>query len=251
MNLDLGDKVALVTGASRGLGFAIARALGREGCRLAINGRNPADLQNAQRDLGAETLVVPGDVTHADTAAGLVSAVERHFGRLDILVANVGSGASVAPGSETDEEWTRVFSVNMWSLTNMVQAARSALARTRGSVVAVSSICGEQVVPGAPVTYSAAKASLNAYVAGMARPLGAEGVRISAVAPGNLLFPGSVWERKQRENAAQVDEMLRREVPLKRLGSAEEVADIVAFMASPRCGFVTGCVWTADGGQSR
>ena len=104
-------------------------------------------------------------------------------------------------------------------------------------------------MPGAPVTYSAAKAALHAYVRGIARPLGKLGIRINAIAPGNILFEGSVWSRKLQENSAAVESMLERDVALARLGTPRDVAELVAYLVSPRSGFASGAVWTLDGGQ--
>ncbi len=251
MNLGLEGKVALVTGSARGIGRAIALALAREGCQVVLNGRDAATLASTAAAFETAPLQVPGDVRDPAQAAHLVQAVLDHHGRLDIVVANVGSGRSVPPGREDAEEWQRVFALNLWSTTNTVEAARAALGKTGGCIVCVSSICGNGVIPGAPVTYSVAKAALHAYIAGIARPLGAEGVRILGIAPGNILFPGSVWERKLAEDAGAVERMLRSDVPLARLGRPEEIGDLVACMASPRCGFATGTVWTLDGGQTR
>lgn len=250
MELELAGKAALVTGASRGLGRAIADVLHAEGCRMALNARHADDLVSAAAHLpGAVALT--GDVTQPEDAERVVTAAVAALGRLDILVCNVGSGRSVPPGDESFPEWQRVFALNLWSTTNMVEAAHTALAASRGVIVCVSSICGQEVVPGAPVTYSAAKAALNAYVRGIARPLGKEGIRINAVAPGNVLFDGSVWTRHLAEDAGAVEDMLAREVALARLGTAREVAELVAYLASPRAGFATGAVWTLDGGQVR
>jgi 3-oxoacyl-[acyl-carrier protein] reductase len=118
------------------------------------------------------------------------------------------------------------------------------------AIVCVSSICGLAAL-GAPVTYSAAKAALNATVRGLARPLAQKGIRINAVAPGNILFEGGTWARKLAENKAGVEDMLAREVPLRRLGKPDEIADVVGFLASPRAAFITGTVIVADGGQLR
>lgn len=250
MELSFTGKTALVTGASRGIGLAIATALHREGCCVALNARQLNPLQQASSQLPG-SLPISGDVSCFPEAQRVMAEVIAAWGRLDILICNVGSGRSVPPGAETPEEWQRMFALNLWSTTNMVTAATEALALTQGTIVCISSICGVEVIPGAPVTYSAAKAALNAYVRGMARPLGQQGVRINAIAPGNILFEGSVWARKLQEDAAAVTSMLHRDVALRRLGTPEEIANLVCYLASPRANFATGALWTLDGGQVR
>jgi NAD(P)-dependent dehydrogenase (short-subunit alcohol dehydrogenase family) len=250
MNLDLTGKKALVTGSSRGIGRAIAEKLVVEGCVVTLNGRHAEPLRSAAEDLSAVSAVA-GDVSRPDAARRVVHAAGAAMGGLDVLVCNVGSGSSVPPGRESHDEWQRVFAVNLWSATNTVEAARDSLAEGGGAIVCISSICGVEVVPGAPVTYSAAKAALNAYVRGAARPLGRLGIRINAVAPGNMLFEGSVWARKLAEDADAVADMLRHNVALATLGHPGQVADLAAYLASPRASFATGSVWTLDGGQVR
>ncbi|MBU0587294.1 MAG: SDR family oxidoreductase [Gammaproteobacteria bacterium] len=250
MKLDLNNKVALVTGSSRGIGKAIAETLHIEGCRVVLNGRQAESLGHAVAALpGAIGFVA--DVSTVEGARRLVDEVLGGLGQLDILVCNVGSGRSVPPGRESAQEWQRVFALNLWSATNMVEAAQEALVASCGAVVCVSSICGLEVIPNAPVTYSVAKAALNAYIRGIARPLGAQGVRINAIAPGNILFDDSVWDRKLKEDAAGVQAMLERDVALVRLGTPVDVANLAAFLVSPQAGFATGEVWALDGGQVR
>lgn len=248
MQLELAGKTALVTGSSRGIGRAIAQALHDEGCRVALNGRTAADVSLAASELPGAIAIV-GDVTRPNEARRVVSDATAALGGLDILVCNVGSGRSVPPGEETFAEWQRVFGMNLWSTTNTVEAAREALSASKGVIVCVSSICGLEVVPGAPVTYSAAKAALHAYVRGISRPLGKLGIRINAVAPGNILFEGSAWARKLQEDASAVEIMLEHNVALARLGTPRDVAEVVAYLVSPRSGFANGAVWTLDGGQ--
>jgi 3-oxoacyl-[acyl-carrier protein] reductase len=250
MNQDLKGKVAVVTGSSRGIGLAIAKALHAQGCQLVLNGRDQARL-DAAAELLPGAITVAADACSVFEAQQLVRAVLKRFGRIDILVCNVGSGRSVPPGLETSEEWQRVFALNLWSATNAVEAARAPLKISRGNVVCISSICGMEVVPGAPLTYSAAKAALNAWVRGAARPLGQDGVRINAIAPGNMMFEGSVWERKSHEDPAAVKEMVGNEVALGRLGTPTDVADLAVFLCSSAAGFVTGAVFPVDGGQTR
>ncbi|MCB9409853.1 SDR family NAD(P)-dependent oxidoreductase [Mycolicibacterium sp.] len=249
MKFDLAGKSALVTGSSKGIGRTIAEVLHAEGCRVALNGRNANDLaRSASRLQGA--IGIPGDVTQPLGAQSVVAEAIAAFRGLDVLVCNVGSGRSVQPGNETPEEWQRVFALNLWSATNTIEAARESLVASRGVIVCISSICGIEVIHGAPVTYSAAKAALHAYVRGIARPLGKDGVRINAVAPGNILFDGSVWSGRLAEDKQSVEAMLQRDVSLRSLGSPDDVANLVTYLASPRSKFATGQVWTLDGGQT-
>jgi 3-oxoacyl-[acyl-carrier protein] reductase len=251
MNLDLDGKVALVGGGSRGIGLAIAKALAAEGCKVVLAARDRQGLDAAVVEVGESAHGEVADLTNPADCERLVAAVQARFGRLDVLVANAGSGASVAPGRETPEEWRRVIELNLFTATNLIGAARPLLARDGGgAVVCISSICGREAL-GAPVTYSAAKAALDATVNGLSRPFAAEGVRINGVAPGNILFPGGTWDRKLAENAEAVAAMLARDVPQGGLGRPEDVANAVTFLASPRAAFITGAVLVVDGGQTR
>jgi 3-oxoacyl-[acyl-carrier protein] reductase len=252
MNLELSGRVALVVGASRGIGLAIATALAAEGAWVALAARGLDDLRAACARIGGYSSFHVADVTDPAAALTLAREVEQQWGGIDILICNAGSGASVPPGQETAAEWKRVLDVNLFATTNMIEAARPIMRQRHGerAIVCVSSICGLAAL-GAPVTYSAAKAALNATVRGLARPLALEGIRINAVAPGNIFFEGGTWARKLAENKSAVDDMLAREVAMRRLGKPEEIADLVAFLASPRAAFITGTVMVADGGQLR
>jgi 3-oxoacyl-[acyl-carrier protein] reductase len=249
MKLELSGKTALVTGSSKGIGWAIAKVLHEEGCRVALNGRNDSDLALAEAQL-AGAIGVVGDVTKPREARRVVSETLSSLGHLDILICNVGSGRSVPPGNENAEEWNRVFALNLWSTTNMVEAAKSALIASKGNIVCISSICALEAIAGAPVTYSAAKAALHAYVRGIARPLSDGDARINAVALGNILFEGSVWAKKIVEDKEKTELMLQNDVPLGRFGTPLEVANLVVYLASSRSAFSTGGIWKLDGGQT-
>ncbi len=249
MDLELTGKVVLVTGSSAGIGLGIARVLAAEGASVVLNGRDSARLQEAQAKLpGAYSFAA--DVREQAECQRLVSDVLAKHGRLDVLVCNVGSGASVPPGQETPEEWRRVLDINLHASTQMVWAATEALAAAGGNAVCISSICGLEAL-GCPVPYAAAKAALESYVRNAARPLGKRGVRINSVAPGNILFPGSTWERKLAADEAGVNAMLQRDVALRTLGRPEDVARLVAWLASPMAAFITGATYVVDGGQTR
>mgnify|MGYP000437774066 CR=1 FL=1 len=249
LDLKLSSKVVLVTGSSSGLGLAIARTLHEEGCNVIINGRSPSALAAALASFEGRVTAVVGDVTSNEDCQNIAKEIESKFSKLDILICNVGSGSSVPPGEEDPAEWGRMFGLNFFSATNMIEASKR-LFSDGGSIVCVSSICGLEVL-GAPLTYSSAKAALNHYVKGIARPLAEQNIRVNAIAPGNLLFEGSVWEKKIKENETQVKSMLEREVSLSRLGNLEEIAKFVTFLSSPVSSFSTGQIYVVDGGQVR
>lgn len=250
MELDLENKVALITGSSGGIGYAIAKKLNENGCRIILNGRNSETLNKSIESLSGSIGFV-ADVTCPTQSQNLVRQCISTFGVLDVLVCNVGSGKSVAPGEETFEEWQKSFSKNLWSATNVIEASRDHLIKTKGAIVCISSICGHEFIPGAPITYSSAKAALNSYVRGSSRNLGQYGIRINAVSPGNILFKGSVWDTKLKSGDASVKKLLDQEVSLSRLGSPEEIANLVTYLVSPLSSFVTGSIFTIDGGQVR
>ena len=257
MDLQLRGKVALVTGASRGIGRGIAVELAREGCRLALCARGQDGVEQAAADvrkLGAEAVAVAADVTTATGVEQAVAAARKAFGPVEVLVNNVGGSTGGSFQDTPDEEWQRAFDLNVFPA---LRASRLVVpdmkARGKGAIINIVSIYGREW-GGTYVkrpTYIAAKAAEIGMSKALAMELAPHGIRVNAVAPGSIVFPGGGWERRQREDPEGIGAFLRADFPLGRFGHADEVGRVVAFLASDAASLVLGACLNVDGGQSR
>jgi len=254
MDLQLTDRVALVAGSSRGIGKAIASALLREGCRVCITGRDTTALNATAAEFGDTSgdrvLAIPGDLTEQSAIESTLRAVDRKWGAPDILVANLGSGSG-KPGWQLDEnEWQRLFNLNFFGSVRLSQAVIPYMQSRGGSILSIASIVAVEATQ-APLPYSAAKAALVNYSKNLSRLVAACNIRVNCLAPGNILFPGGSWEKHLKTRREQVEHHISTEVPQKRFGTPEEIADFAVYLVSPVSGFATGSCYTMDGGQTR
>ena len=256
MDLHLTDKVAVITGSSRGLGFASARALVEEGGRVCLSARGADRLRQAAAELEAvagrpgRVLAVDADLT---TEAGLARVIDRTvetFGGLDILINNVGKAGGTDIGSTTDAAWQEAIDQTLFPA---IRASRLAVPHMRrrggGVIIMIASIWGRE--SGGRMTYNAVKAAEISLAKAMAQQLAGDNIRVNSVAPGSIMFPGGSWHKRQLEDPDFIADMTRRDLPFGRFGRAEEVGDVVAFLASDRASWVSGACLTVDGCQSR
>ncbi len=253
MDLGLTGKVAMVTGASRGIGKDIARGLAAEGCRLSVCARGSADLEETVRELrgnGAEVLGSALDVTDEAAARAWFAETRERFQAVDILINNVGGSRPGGNLSASGDDWQRGFSLNFFSALDLCRlVVPSMRERKHGCVINIASIYGREW--GGPMTYNAAKAAMISLSKEMARELAPDGIRVNSVAPGSILFPGGSWDRRQREQPVEIAAFVERELPAGRFGKPEEVADVVVFLASERANWISGACINVDGCQSR
>ncbi|MBI2223314.1 MAG: SDR family oxidoreductase [Acidobacteria bacterium] len=256
MNLQLKEKVALVTGSSRGLGLASARALVEEGCRVCLCARGEEQLVKA----GAELALAAGaadritavrvDLATRDGAEAAVAHTVSVFGGLDIVVNNVGRAAGADIVSTSDEEWQSAFDDTLFPAVRVSRAAVPQLRRRGGgAIIMIASIWGRE--SGGRMTYNAVKAAEISLAKAMAQQLAKDNIRVNSVAPGSILFEGGSWWKRQQQDPQGIEDMVRRELPFGRFGRPEEVGALVAFLASERASWISGACVAVDGCQGR
>ena len=256
LKLSLQNRAALVAGSSRGIGKAIAADFLREGCRVCITGRSEQPLAQAlaefEAEFGKESVIsFCGDLTDPKTIEQALHRTHGQWSRLDVVVANVGSGSGKTGWQLESEEWERLFRLNFWGSANLAQAAIPLLAENQqGVLLFIASITGVEATP-APLPYSAAKAALINYSKNLAGQVAKLGIRVNCIAPGNILFPGGTWERHLEKDKTRVMQYIGSSVPLARFGTPEEIAGIAVFLCSDAATFITGACFKADGGQTR
>ncbi|MBH69389.1 MAG: short-chain dehydrogenase [Rhodospirillaceae bacterium] len=256
MDLELKDKIAVVTGSSRGLGLASAQSLAKEGCYVCLCARGQAQLDKAEeavnRSAGSSdrVLAVRADLTKPSDLKAVIEKTVMKFGGLDVLINNVGKAGGGGILDTSDDEWQSALDETLYPA---IRASRFVVPHMRkrggGVIVMIASIWGRE--SGGRMTYNVVKAGEISLAKSLAQQLACDNIRVNSVAPGSISFPGGSWHRRQQEDPQGMAEFIKLNLPFGRFGHPEEVGDLVAFLSSARASWISGATVTVDGCQSR
>ena len=252
MELNLKDKVVLVTGGTRGIGFQISKDFLYEGAKVVVIAKNEPRENKSFSDLKAafpdSLYFYACDVTDENSLKDCQNWCLQKLQAIDIVVANVGNGSSMQDAVTESGQWNKVWDINFTSALNTARVFSKELIRSNGVLLFISSIAGLEFI-GAPVDYATAKSALIAFSKSLSYRL-APKVRVNVVVPGNVWTGEGTWFNKIRENPGIVQKMLIEKVPLQRFGQPKEISDVVLFLSSERASFITGSYFVVDGGQT-
>jgi 3-oxoacyl-[acyl-carrier protein] reductase len=249
MDLGLSGKKAIITGSTRGIGRAIANLLADEGVDLAICSRNQAEVDTAIAELGAKGVKVFGsvvDVADRDAYLAWIADMGKKLGGIDIFVPNVSAGG----GNMSEEGWQNNFNIDLMGLTRGVEATMPFLEKSSAAaIVVISSTAGVETFMG-PQPYNAIKGALIIHAKQLSQALAPAGIRVNCVSPGPIYIEGGAWEYI-KNNMAELYDSTLAQIPQGHMGTAQEIANAVAFLASPAASLITGVNLVADGGFTK
>ena len=239
-------KVALVTGSSKGIGKGIAKILVENNYIVYINGRNTKDLENTAKELNNKVKIIEIDLTNDLNIQNTIRNIFKEEKRLDLVVSNIGSGKSKPGWNVSIEEYKRIFDINFFNSVSLANHSIEAMRSNGGHIIFISSIAGCESL-GAPITYSSAKTALLSFSKNLSNDAAQFNIRVNSISPGNVMFEGSTWDDKMKNNKTLVEEYIENNVPLNTFATPEDIAKTVMYLEESS--FVTGSNIVVDGGQ--
>lgn len=239
-------KVIFITGSSSGIGFELAKKFLNLGFEIAINSNNIRNLKKASKFLNNCKYFL-GDVTNIKSLKKIFFQIKREYRKIDFLICNYGN--SNFNDNHLDFEYA--FKKNFFTTVNTINYSLPILKENISKIICISSVCGIEIIKNAPLGYSIAKSAVNNYVKGISNILAEKGISINAIAPGNVMFKGSLWEKKIKNNLKRTKKYIKENVPINKFASIEDIFGVVRILLLQESNFITGCTYIIDGGQTK
>jgi 3-oxoacyl-[acyl-carrier protein] reductase len=240
------QRVALVTGSSKGIGKGIAKKLLENGYRVYLNGRNEEVLQRVADGLRGDVKIITSDLCIESNIQNSIEKIFYNEKRLDLVVANIGSGKSLNGWQVELSEYKRVFDINFFSAVSLATHSIEYMKEHGGQIIFISSIAGCEAI-GAPIAYSSAKTALLSFAKSLSNTVAQFNIRVNSISPGNVMFDGSTWDDKIKNNEDAVKTYIQQNVPLNGFATTDDIAEAVLYLEKSR--FTTGSNLVVDGGQ--
>jgi NAD(P)-dependent dehydrogenase (short-subunit alcohol dehydrogenase family) len=239
------NKTVFISGSSSGIGYGIAKRFMELGFEIIINGSNKKNLIKASNSLCGCAYFV-SDITNKESIESMVKKIKKKFRKIDYLICNYGNSNF----KNNNEDFEYAFKHNFFSSINTIDCFFPLLKKNQSKIICISSICGIEMIKGAPFGYSVAKSAINGFVKAYSSKIANLGISINAIAPGNIQFSGSVWDKKSKKNPKMVKNYIKANVPMNKLGFIEDIFSMCFYILSRSSNFLTGSVFVIDGGQT-
>jgi 3-oxoacyl-[acyl-carrier protein] reductase len=239
-------KVIFITGSSSGIGFELAKKFLDLGFEIAINSNNIRNLKKASKFLNNCKYFL-GDVTNIKSLKKIFFQIKREYKKIDFLICNYGN--SNFNNNHLDFEYA--FKKNFFTTVNTINYSLPILKENKSKIICISSVCGIEIIKNAPLGYSIAKSAVNNYVKGISNILAEKGISINSIAPGNVMFKGSLWEKKIKNNLKRTKKYIKDNVPINKFASIEDIFGVIRILLLQESNFITGCTYIVDGGQTK
>lgn len=239
-------KVIFITGSSSGIGFELAKKFLDLGFEIAINSNNIRNLKKASKFLNNCKYFL-GDVTNIKSLKKIFFQIKREYKKIDFLICNYGNSNF----NNNHLDFEHAFKNNFFTTVNTISYSLPILKQNISKIICISSVCGIEIIKNAPLGYSIAKSAVNNYVKGVSNILAEKGISINAIAPGNVMFKGSLWEKKIKNNLKRTKKYIKENVPINKFASIEDIFGVVRILLLQESNFITGCTYIVDGGQTK
>ena len=239
-------KIIFITGSSSGIGFGLAKNFFDLGFEVIINSNNINNLKRASKLLN-NCKYFFGDLTNKRSLKKIFNQIKKEYKKIDFVVCNYGNSNF----KKNHLDFEHAFKNNFFTTVNTISLALPILKKDKSKIICISSICGVEVIKNSPLGYSIAKSAVNNYVKGLSCILSENGISINTIVPGNVMFEGSLWDKKIKNNPARVKKYIKENVPMNKFGSLDDIFNMCDFIFSKSSNFVTGSTFIIDGGQTK